>query len=335
MKFNPAVFHALVQLTCKSYWGKKKVSRTSLIDTLRRYWNQNEIPKSKKRNRTWFMMDHKPTYRETIPGETLELLGDLCVRILTREPLKGQEKQIDSLRSSANQLIKNQVLNEDQIAVLLKNLNRCPQALNRVLRHPGPSALISAWARANFNNNSYRRRRAELLAWLLSEDSDYTIPLDVLIADFEHANEEDRLEEERATGQYPEVSTLDETFPGMFSPKKEPIKSEYSEPFDGDNWIQGANFKPRFFDRKYQNTSLHHNAEKYDSATLIPFFYSNLETTQKVTMLWGYYYSHLPLPQKRKLLKKWYHPSIHKSFSRICVKMKDVKLLEWLLKKES
>jgi hypothetical protein len=58
--------------------------------------------------------------------------------------------------------------------------------LNRVLRYPICSSVISQWVKDNYNNDALRERRSELLSWIVNEDQKHEVSIQTLIDDFEY-----------------------------------------------------------------------------------------------------------------------------------------------------
>lgn len=329
-RFNPKTMHGILEMALAVFWTDQRIDRNTLLMRLMQFWDQYQRPKSGRTCYYHHAQFEKLNWREPLGAETLELLAELCVGIMTSKERPWSDAQHPKLLSQANQLIWYQPIAEKYVKIWLKHCHLDEKILNRVLQYPAPSKAITAWAKHNWENNHLRRRRAELTAWLLDENPDFAVSLDVLIADFEQANEEDKQEFARVKGYYESASPLDETFPGMFSTLKEPMPNFWEQDeFGHENWIEGADFKPRFFNHKNFG-GMRENPQKPDFAKMTQFFYSNLETTQKVTMLWAIYYSHLTLAEKRKLLKKWYAPEMHRSLFRIIRKLGDIKMMEWL-----
>ena len=67
---------------------------------------------------------------------------------------------------------------------------------------------------------------------------------------------------------------------------------------------------------------------KLDIEHLEKYFYSNIENIQ--SMAWSIAYSRLNSDHKIELIKKYYSDNIYWTFFRIGIKLKSVKLLEWI-----
>jgi len=63
-------------------------------------------------------------------------------------------------------------------------------------------------------------------------------------------------------------------------------------------------------------------------------FYSKIENTKKITMIWAIGYSRLDNQTKENLLKKYYCEESYYSLFRVSKKIKQVDLLKWLLDKQ-
>ena len=69
----------------------------------------------------------------------------------------------------ANNLIRNQPLDETQILWLIENYKRSGHILNRLLRYPGVNENVVNWARTLYEQNELPERRAEVVGLLISD----------------------------------------------------------------------------------------------------------------------------------------------------------------------
>src|SRR5690606_9307213 len=102
-----------------------------------------------------------------------------------------RENQIEEIRSSCNYLLKGIILGEREEKWLCENVEKSEMILNRVLRYPAASETISRWAEENYNNNTYRQRRAELVSWRIDENPAFEVSKQTLLEDFEYFNQLD------------------------------------------------------------------------------------------------------------------------------------------------
>ena len=337
MPYNVKVLEALVRLTVNIWDKDLRINRFGLLTLIKQYWNgvapmKEKVPSygSSQPREAW-------KGRKVMGAAAHKALCDLCVRLLTAETLPVTPRQFDCIKDLANHLLIEQSLDESQQLVLLLAEDKSKQVLTRILRHPVKSKTILRWVNAFYNDDEFRHRRAEMIAWKLDENPNYLIHLDLLIADFEYANAQDKkiIAEYSYEGSKRLPTVLDETFPGMFSPVKELRRDLDQYPNDKIEedykyLPPDVDFSKRFYSRAIMGHWLPHNKEEPDFGSLVKFFYTNLEKTQRISMLWGLYHSRLPMQIKRKRLQHFYIPDVHSTAYKIAIKLRDVKFMEWL-----
>lgn len=78
----------------------------------------------------------------------------------------------DATQWAVTTMLKDQVLNSEQLSWLIANCDRSVHALNRLLRHPTVPPMLSTWAQQCIADRVYQNRLSELLALSISSETD-------------------------------------------------------------------------------------------------------------------------------------------------------------------
>lgn len=182
-QFNPVVFDHLVNLTASLWNTSGRISRLSLLQKTRQYFY---IATSKVENYRKNGFSKEFSLKEKTRIELFELF-----RKTFEESHFISKSQLDDVRSICNSMLINLPLTRTAEEWLCANTSLSDKILNRVLRYPAKSAIISNWAKENFENDELRGRRAEMTGWILNEEPEFEIDEAILIDDFEYLNEMD------------------------------------------------------------------------------------------------------------------------------------------------
>jgi hypothetical protein len=312
-KYNPNVFQSLVDLTFEIWDTNQRINRISLLESLKKYSKNRDKEKGKS------SMD--------LPIETKTKIF-LLFKGCFDEPERLSANQINDGKNLCNYLLINLVLRVEEEKWLCENTGLSENVLNRVLRYPIKSEVITNWVKENYNMDIYRIRRAELASWIISEDPNFEIDKKTLIADFSYFNISDAkaiqeyetevavnniIKERELHGILPSKNLFDdvEANPELISsiPELKLTRRHYGIPIDSSKGyhLNIPNFKKMSKD-----------------------FYANIDTTFKITMLWSIAYSKLDSKLKAELLKKYYCNETYWSFFKICKRHKLIKSLKWL-----
>ncbi len=320
-KFNPNVFENLLDLSLSSWHTTERISRLSLLENIRRY-SRDEESRSAYLNANRKLTSLPPGVKKK-----LFLLFKNCfeeARVLT-------EKQLPEARKISNSLLLNIDLEETEERWLVTNYTLSPQILNRLLRYPKRSKIITAWVKEHYHDDKLRNRRAELSSWILDEDPSYNLNPQTLIEDFNYFNDLDRQA----------VQEVKETFELNRLLARQLGKNEVSDRiFD----IPGIDLDPESdlelkslkLSKRFYNVPTIFSEDYFetfpDFDKLEAHFHQNLDTFLRVTMMWGIGYSRLTGEQKSELLIRYYSEEAENTFFRICQRCKLVGPLEWLKK---
>ncbi|MES2648161.1 MAG: hypothetical protein V4717_14895 [Bacteroidota bacterium] len=309
-QFNPNTFEALIRLTHSLWQGNKRICRLSLVQTARRYFIRYKKP-----------IQYSP--------ESRERLFDLFRWIVIDQTTKGNKKAIEAMEYAINSMLRKQLLNDDQVLCLCANINKSPHVVNRMLRYPGKSRIITSWVKDNFSNDSFRNRRAEMTSWLLNEDPNYIIPKQVLIDDFEYLNQLDR----KLLADYADERDAEFIVRRDLGGKVDGIDPLiYTNTFKlkvVDSQVPDPVFNRRFYPA-FLSYGADHPFSIPDFTRTIDDFYRNLDKAVSVTMMWATYYGHYTVKQKEAMLIKHFEPTAYGTFFRLAKQLKSVKLLRWL-----
>lgn len=316
-QFNPVVFECLLDLALLNWASTAKVSRHSLVMTIRRYVSEQEVN-----------VDH---LNSSVKIKLFDLFAQTLINI-DKVPT-GQRPEIEKW---AAQLILGVNFEPPQIYQLCDFALHYPKALNRVLRYPNRSEIVSNWVQVNFDQNVLRLRRAEAVSWILDLNPDFEVTPETIRADFDFMNEMDR----EAVSNVVMSDVVHQLF-----------KTEWLSDFPIDNGIPIEPYeiekkklppfafgkdKVELIKRFYPVTTVYDKAADNwvpDFEALEVYFLQNQETLRKVTMVWGIAYSRIDKKRKSQLLRRYYCLETHYSIFRVATKHQLLDLLKWMSKR--
>lgn len=312
-QFNMKVFDSLVDLACKLWNEEKKINKPSLLGLIAAYSTKNEdrLPISETTSRQVFWLFH-----ETV--------------VLNNSSYSETTK--DRMKSFANKALKNVILTDEEVIVLINNVNRSEHILNRILRHPASNQKISSWVEIIYSSDIYRNRRAELIGWLLDINPDYEIDKQIIIDDFEFQLREDNKLISRYKSDY-EVYML------LFEENKKQLLRDNPGITDKDEIeiiSRDSLVRPaiKLEQRVYRSKNI---VWDYEFPPSLPDinrereeFYNRIDYFFRLTMLWGIAYSHLSSEKKSGLYMKFYTPEHFYTALKIGTRTRDIEFLEWL-----
>ncbi len=156
-KYNPVVFQALIDLIVQLWDSEERINRMSLLFTAKNY------------------LERAPS-KLGIEETTATKIFQLFRKIILEDAYPSESEDMRFRASSIiNGLMKGIALSEEQVYELCTHYDHSDNVLNRILRHPVRSALISAWARKHYSAVFAIDRRAEVASWVIDEDPDFCI----------------------------------------------------------------------------------------------------------------------------------------------------------------
>lgn len=329
-QYNPKVLVSLVDMAYDLWHSKERINRISLLTVIKQYGSRVKAVKS--------YYNQSKAELHPFPLGTNRKICWLFQRCFDIE-LPINRKQAESIKIICNSLLIDAPLGPEEEQWLCDNVHKSLMILNRLLRYPVASPVISQWARTHYQHDNYRERRAEIAGWVLDENPDFVIDEQTLIEDVGYLNKKDKT----ALLQYDEevnakkimdkeLSSLlganGNTLPDLFGfgappadynsapPKLELTKRFYPVPVDNDAY------------QKYY-------VKVPDFDLLIHEFHKNISHIKSTTMLWAIAYSRLELAKKEILLKRYFQESSANSFFYICQRLQSVHLLQWLRKNQN
>lgn len=243
---------------------------------------------------------------------------------------------MERVRNICNHLLINIALTQEEEKWLCRFSNPPPLILNRLLRYPKKSTIISAWVKEYFYVDEYRNRRAEFISWIIDENPQYEVDKQVLIDDFNYHNKIDKRAIKEYVTEAEAVFYIENDLSELLASKE-----ESSNIYDREN---GKIFlplkKPELkLTRRNYGVPLDINSPDYVGGYLPDFeklqtrFYETLDTFQYLTMIWGIAYSRLSDTEKFELFKKYYTEDTSYSLIKIASRAKNLTMLNWLLER--
>lgn len=348
-QYNPKVMQSLIDLTYELWDSDQKINRFSLLEKAHTYFkkapDRADIPLDSRRKifrlfQKIVVLEGYPSENERRRKEAAELINGL----LREVPLTTEEEQW---------LCQYALLNT--------------HVLNRVLRYPKPSSVITHWAKDHYTNLFAARRRAEFTGWLLDENPDFTITEEQLLEDFRRVfvadswqlamttlpllNTTPPLDEPEFIPPTPfiydedplwkEVSEWEEVVPMHKPVEEEPLPVPFYE--DEDEVYRRPVFPKlprRTFDYVlYSIEQLRHLKVSHidlewpdipDFNQTKKKFILELKDHYNRTNIWSIAYSRLEIVEKCQLLTKWYDQQYQALFLYIGKKLGSIEYYQWL-----
>lgn len=322
-QFNPNVFHSLIQLANESWNTEKRISRLMLLKRLKEYLQQVIT-------RDYYDRGVKPHF--DLKPETRKLIFELFKKTF-EEPHFIGERQLEEARKLCNSILMNLALTPIEEEWLASHYHWSELILNRVLRYPVQSDVISNWVKINFKKDPLRSRRAELASWIIDQDASFEIKQDILIEDFEYLNQCDLEVIQQYNAQF-ENQSLPKRDLTRFQRRKNYYPEE--DIFDsGNTYYRKAEL--HFIQRSYKvrrDISDQYPVTYPNFERMRKEFDTNLSTHHKLTMIWAIAYSRIDNSVKCSLMKKYYCNETFKSMFKVSKKNKNAELLKWMLQQQ-
>lgn len=323
-QFNPVVFDRLINLANDSWNTKKRISRLSLLQKIKQYLKQNAPVNGLNRK-------GKPSIQLNV--ESKKILFNLF-RKTVEEWTYLSPIQLEEARRTCNHFLINLELTPKEEEWLCANFKVSEFILNRVLRYPVKSAIISDWASRNFNNDKLRGRRAELISWIIDREPEFEIDPQTLLDDFEYLNKSDLKAIQDYDDEIAANQIIEQEF-GDYLPKKTDFDF-----FDGTYEEEKVDLSAPELKLSRRPYAYSIDTSK-DYPVLIPNFKklrvefrTNLHNHHKITMIWAIAYSRLDNTLKSALLKKYYGDETYTSLYRVARRTDNVELLKWILEQQ-
>ena len=326
-QFNPIVFDNLVKIANDNWSTNKRISRLSLLEKIKQYLH-NILQET---TRNYYFRSTKHNFQLSV--ETRKLLFSLF-RKTFEERQYISRKQLDEAREICNNFLINLELTPTEEEWLCLHVSISEMILNRVLRYPKKSVVISNWVKTNFKNDLFRNRRPELISWIIDQEPTFEISQQTLIDDFEFLNQSDL----QAIKNYDDEITANKIIEqelGDYFPKK--TQYDFFEDTYHDDKVILSHPELKLTKRPYAvtiDTTKEYPAEIPHFEKMSEKFYTNLQIHQSITMIWAIAYSRLDNTLKCSQLKKYYSNETYRSMYKVCYRMKNMELLKWMVEQQ-
>lgn len=328
-RYNANVLAALVDIVCNAWYSKERVNRLSLVSAIKQYGSKVKAVKS--------YYGRSKAELHPFPVEVNKKICWLFQRTFDIE-LPVNRKQAESIKALCNSLLINAAMGEEEESWLCQNVENSPMILNRVLRYPQRSQVISKWAAENYTRDFSHNRRAEMVGWVLDVNPSFVVDKQTLTDDFEFLNLKDKAAIQQYDEEVQAKKIMDNELGGLLAPDE--AGNRLPDIFGYDGPPAGYSSVPpqleipkRFYSAPLmQDLYARYNTAVPDYEAIKSEFYDTLELFQNKTMLWAITYSRLAMPRKTALLKKHYNRATSNSFFYICRRLQSVELLQWLSK---
>lgn len=306
-RFNLTVLESLVNLTIDLWKTDKRINRLGLLTSIKQFAFQRKDdnviknPYSKQLNHRMFQL-----YRNTY-----EAAGVISAR------------QLPEARKISNFLLIGASLPEEDQQWMLDNCALHDPIINRILRYPDKSPLISAWIRKHYYGNLLSERRAEATSWLIDEDPEFVFDRSLLLSDVEWLNLQDKTAIENHESQ---LALRDLVF--LVNMENELVKKEDSQSIDTAEYAE-----LKLMSRYHAHEVRYSKALEMqlpDLNSILEDYRNNTDFYHNSTMMWSIAFSRLDAKTKMQLIKKYYSEDTHRSFLKIAKQYKFVGLLKWL-----
>lgn len=330
-QFNPKVFDSLLRITNEAWVSKKRVNRLALLKTIKQYFKltmQETISEHNRKNKI---------INFPLSPDTKKMLFNVF-KLTIKEGKRISDKQLPQAIAVCNSILINMELPETEQEWLCNNASVSETVLNRVLRYPNKSIVISNWAKSNFHNDGFRNRRAELIGWVLDQEPNFEVEKQTLIDDFNYLNKSDMEAIKRYDDEIIANKIIESEF-GEFLPKKKQQSFDYSKGIFRDDEVIGLS-EPELKLSSRSYPVPYDNSKKYpvgipDFEKLGELFFIGVEKIHKLTMISAIGHSRLDNETKSSLLKKYYFKATWDLLFRISRKNKNLSFLKWLLEQEN
>jgi hypothetical protein len=311
-RFNPQVFVALINLTDNLWYSTSRISRLSLLQVSRRYIKKADSPLNMEKhvNDKIFKL-----FESVVLGNKFSFSVDVFMQ----------------MRIAANGLLIGIELDDHQLNWLCKRTEYSDFILNRVLRYPKISNVISSWAKNSYQEDYLASRRAEVTSWILDEDPFFKISPDILKKDFEYQIKIDRKIVNSALLEMDAEKAYEKEIAPLFESSFEREFREFYERDTSDSDVKTCPVPKRNYP-VFFTLADEHNMLIPDFKQTSQSFYENIELYFGKVMSWSIAYSRLPIQKKITLLSAQYRDDLYPTFFSIGKRLNSVEYFRWLMK---
>lgn len=326
-QFNFDVFTNLIRITNENWKTKERINRLSLLEAIK-YYLQKAKEEIKYKNN---IQKDKQIY--PFPIETRKQMFLLLQNVIEESSYISVNQHTAAQRICSN-ILRDVQLTSNEEQWYCDHVHSSEVILNRLLRYPAKSSIISKWVKNNYSKDIYRPRRAEMLSWIIDEDKDFEIDRETLIADIDYTIEIDKVAIEQHKTDKISYNQKEEVF-------KEWLREELSTPdevrgsFDFSTYVyaeMSQKLKKPELNLVKKHFSVYSDFSPYpDYIKTKKIFIQEIESNFKRIMAWGITYSRLNVEEKTELLKKYYTNNLIFTFKKIAERINSVELLKFIL----
>lgn len=320
-QFNINVFESLVELTNSKWNAKSRISRLSLMQKIKQYYYVGVEAN----------INHKKHRRERKLSESCSRnLFDLFKKSF-EEAEYVSKNQIDDIRKIANYLIIDISLSPEEEMWLCENAPKSNYILNRLLRYPKKSPIISSWIRENYDSPLIIQRRAEVVSWLIDEEAGFEVQKETLLMDFTLMNKLDQ-EAIKTYQNEIEANILIERELSYYLQKVQYFVNVTGEMQTGRSDLTQPELKlcQRPYPIPVENSqSCFVNIPDFEKMEVE--YKAKLSSHLVKTMLWAIAYSRVENVQKTELFKKYYSDKTYPTILKIAKQTENTEILKWIL----
>lgn len=326
-QFNPTVFQNLLIIAHDVWNSEKRVDKLLLFQKISQYYQRSQTAKF-----NYYQIKGASNHSE-LSIETRKLLFELFIKSF-EETQFIKSNQLDEIRSICNFITKNSSFTITEEKWLCDNYHLNNIILNQLLKYCSKSKTISQWAKNNFENNTLRDKRAELISWIIDVNPSFEVSQKVLIDDFEYLNESDLKAIQNYDDEIDAIKIIEQDLSLYLT-----TKFEFNA-FEDDLYVEKVDLsQPELKLSKRPYMTIKDKSKAYpisipDFELLKKEFYARIATHQKITMIWAIAFSRLDNDTKVLLIQKYYNQETHHSVLKVCERLENIKLLKLILKVE-
>lgn len=301
--FNPVVFDRLLKLTMDLWKSNQRINKLSMLQGINRYFRVycgKQFYESVKTGLT----------SENLSVETKELIFDLF-KMTVEDSLFIIPSQVDAAIALANSLVIGMTLSDEKIQWLCDHAFVVKQALNRLLRYPHKSRIISEWVKSNYDNDNFRERRSEIMGRIMDYEPDFDIQLSTILDDFRYLNDLD-------------IKTF-----SKYDVDKDGYFSSYT-PFG--NHTTEVSFTFTIYGAPYGKLRKEINRPD-EVISVLRYVYANMDNIKMKLKIWAIARSRMEKETKVEMLKKCYSEKTQLEIIRANERVRSADLLRWILEK--
>lgn len=249
----------------------------------------------------------------------------------------GYQQAIDTV-------LKKVVLSDDAVKTLLSHASDSFRILNRIVNYPASNNIISMWALANFETDTFRYKRINLLALVLNDNPEYEMPMHIIEDDHNYFNRHDMAVYKGAGIDI----QLDRIFSGKFLQERDDFQIISDFDPEKENWLPkgGTMHINDYFSNEhkklhlaerlvrryyYRYPSIRENPDEY-LFDINKQFEGEKQRTYNVVRMYAILYSHLTMNIKTRLMKEFYMATKETALIYVARRMANVEFLEWMIR---